>query len=419
MKSSFQNSTSSDYDDVEVNKNKTRSVHFLCALGVLIFMVFMSTHASSQFRNEAVFVSLKNNTASHVATTTAVITPEEESTTRSRVPSPQGATTNSEKEPGITNVTVFLTTPENPSDSIFKAGTLHRFGSGKIRYNIQEGNCTCDNTTEPVIVEPPCLAVSQFCDSRILKCHYPRCKTVITNDERCRKKGRRYDVREYYNADFPSKPYLPLGPRLDSWTSFQKIKASKGGQFTIIPASKRKYAFNAIFSKSTNDGRVRLANIIDNSHHNNNTNSQLTIFAQMAERWVKNINNPKRKSGHLHTDQYIQVVLDSTFTLAPTGHNPECFRLYEAIEAGSIPVFARDEDYANQNCKESLHAWLDVEPKAPILVLDSWDDVYSTIETLLQDPAALDDRQAQLSKWYKKHMRKVTKKFERYLLRGQ
>jgi hypothetical protein len=45
----------------------------------------------------------------------------------------------------------------------------------------------------------------------------------------------------------------------------------------------------------------------------------------------------------MNTDDYMQVVLDSVFTLSPAGHNPECFRLYEAMEAGSIPILTNDD----------------------------------------------------------------------------
>ena len=37
------------------------------------------------------------------------------------------------------------------------------------------------------------------------------------------------------------------------------------------------------------------------------------------------------------------LLLDSTFTLCPAGHNPECYRMYEAAEAGSIPIVPLDE----------------------------------------------------------------------------
>ncbi|CAB9496815.1 UDP-D-xylose:ribitol-5-phosphate beta1,4-xylosyltransferase [Seminavis robusta] len=379
---------------------------FLSVLGVgILLIVLASYHYSSTHNilNDATIISTKDGSSIQEVTTI--------------VKESEGAMI-----PQITNVTVFLTTRDNPADSIFTTGTLDRFGSGKIRYIIHNGDCSCNATTQPVLRRNPCLAVSRDCPHRALKCKYPRCKTLITNDEFCKPKGTKYDAREYYNADTPETPYIPLGPRSDSWASFQKIKkkaTAKHGQqqFSIVPASKRKYAFNAIFSRSTNDGRIKLATIIEDNHNHDHNN--LTVFTQMAEKWIRDVNNPKRKSGHLNTDSYMQVLLDSTFTLAPSGHNPECFRLYEAIEAGSIPVFVRDDDYDNQNCKQSLHWWFDVEPKAPIVVLqNSWEEMYPTVQKLLQDPAALDEQQARLRVWYGNYMRRVTAEFETFLLAG-
>ena len=35
-------------------------------------------------------------------------------------------------------------------------------------------------------------------------------------------------------------------------------------------------------------------------------------------------------------------MLNSIFAPCPSGHNPECFRLFEAMEAGCIPVAVMD-----------------------------------------------------------------------------
>ncbi len=36
----------------------------------------------------------------------------------------------------------------------------------------------------------------------------------------------------------------------------------------------------------------------------------------------------------LEPDRYQKALLDSRFTLSPAGHNAECFRTWEALEAG-------------------------------------------------------------------------------------
>jgi hypothetical protein len=39
--------------------------------------------------------------------------------------------------------------------------------------------------------------------------------------------------------------------------------------------------------------------------------------------------------------RYRETLLASSFTLAPVGTADDCFRFWEAIEAGSVPVFVR------------------------------------------------------------------------------
>eukprot|EP00579_Thalassiosira_antarctica_P016089 CAMPEP_0201933366 /NCGR_PEP_ID=MMETSP0903-20130614/31418_1 /ASSEMBLY_ACC=CAM_ASM_000552 /TAXON_ID=420261 /ORGANISM="Thalassiosira antarctica, Strain CCMP982" /LENGTH=137 /DNA_ID=CAMNT_0048473285 /DNA_START=68 /DNA_END=478 /DNA_ORIENTATION=- len=134
----------------------------------------------------------------------------------------------------------------------------------------------------------------------------------------------------------------------------------------------------------------------------------------MAKVFTGNVNSPNTEQ--LNTDSYIEVLLDSVFTLAPAGHNPECYRLFEAVEAGSIPVLIKNDLYAKQrsqySCKESLHHWYD----APILVLDSWNDLFPTVERLMGNLEALDEMQIKLHMWYDDYMHKVVGDFEEFMV---
>jgi hypothetical protein len=47
-------------------------------------------------------------------------------------------------------------------------------------------------------------------------------------------------------------------------------------------------------------------------------------------------------NGHnLPTEAYRRTLLESVFTICPSGHSSETFRLFEAVEAGSIPIVDR------------------------------------------------------------------------------
>ena len=108
----------------------------------------------------------------------------------------------------------------------------------------------------------------------------------------------------------------------------------------------------------------------------------------------------------------MQTLLDSTFTLSPAGHSPECYRLHEAVEAGSIPVIAMDKEYKQHTCKDSLSHWMN----SPIVILESWNELIPTLQRMLDNPEELDKRQTDLRAWYTQHMQQVAKNFEAFLL---
>ena len=93
-------------------------------------------------------------------------------------------------------------------------------------------------------------------------------------------------------------------------------------------------------------------------------------------------------------------------------------RLEQAVEAGSIPILTQDDlrgnyrpDDLNSNphpCANSLLHWYG----APIVVLDSWDDLFPTVERLLEDPVGLNDLQSRLRNWYNDYMHRTVAKFE-------
>ena len=195
----------------------------------------------------------------------------------------------------------------------------------------------------------------------------------------------------------------PTSPRFDSWSSLQHI--TKDTTFSFKSTSQRKYSFNAIFSQSTNTGRATLAAVLED-----NDGAQKS-YVSIAKDWKQYANDPRNEL--MQTTEYIKVLLDSVFTLVPAGHNPETYRMYEAVEAGSIPVLLRQDLYGGRaNCKGSLHHWVD----APLLVLDSWDDLYQTIETMMRDKKNIQQMQLKLRTWYDEYMRKVVGDFEDFMI---
>ena len=92
---------------------------------------------------------------------------------------------------------------------------------------------------------------------------------------------------------------------------------------------------------------------------------------------------------------------------------PENTKKKKRAKAKAKKMLRRATSYKNQqNCKDSLIHWR----TAPIVVLDSWDDLYHTVEKLTQDLSALDDMQKNLRQWYTAHMHKLVVDFENHTL---
>lgn len=322
-------------------------------------------------------------------------------------------------------LTVYIQDPDN---AIFNTDILPRYTSSKFNYNIVHDWPGCDcNNEEPILHATTndafCLVVTNYfwkCTLEEIKCKFPQCKVMITNDEFCRAPPIKsttptgdvdYHVREYYNSQwsYPKYAFLPLGPRLDSWTSLQKILHEPG--IIIKPASQRKYIFNAIFSQSTNSDRNALAAHLMHPEHNT---KNYPIYKAISARW--NPDADAEGTTQLNTHDTMSIFLDSIFTLSPRGHSPECYRLYEAIETGSIPIVTKRDIfmYKNKLCKDPLKFW----HTAPVVVMESWDELYPTVEKLLGDMKRLEEMQLELRQWYDEMMRGVVGKFEEYMVQS-
>jgi len=113
---------------------------------------------------------------------------------------------------------------------------------------------------------------------------------------------------------------------------------------------------------------------------------------------------------------YKLKLLDSVFTIAPPGVNPESYRIWEACEAGSIPVLEDlDPDAPVNSCIGSYDVFRKTD--APFLYIKNWTEIDSILCNLLKDRQGLWDWQRRLSKWYQSFKTYLIITFERNLAR--
>uniref|UniRef100_A0A7S2YJN5 RXYLT1 C-terminal domain-containing protein n=1 Tax=Entomoneis paludosa TaxID=265537 RepID=A0A7S2YJN5_9STRA len=321
--------------------------------------------------------------------------------------------------------------------SIFMTDSISRFGSGRIQYNIyrtamrrlepirllENKNTTLNLTSSGhpcILVSPYAKAAHKYRSQRAPTCHF-----MTSNDEYCGRKGAQ--IRQYHYAG-SQQIYLPLGPRFDTWNGLKKLFLIDNDGYddnataaAVPKTSQRELVYNAVFSESTSESRKMLSSVLSRESNETRTTTanQTTTttpssgklvpykaHVQISTQWTKKLSNE-----HVSAVDYAQLLGNSMFTLSPTGHNPECFRIFEALEAGSIPVLALDDEYEQHKCRQSLGLYRD----APMVWLKSWNEWPETLEKLMEDRSALDDRQEALQRWYQAFMRDAVQKFEDFL----
>ena len=80
----------------------------------------------------------------------------------------------------------------------------------------------------------------------------------------------------------------------------------------------------------------------------------------------------------LSESEYIELLQETIFVPCPPGINTECFRYYEALENGCIPVFLEKPAILEKS-------------KIPFIKCSSWSDVVNVIEGFIKNPTIMED----------------------------
>ena len=91
-------------------------------------------------------------------------------------------------------------------------------------------------------------------------------------------------------------------------------------------------------------------------------------------------------SDYLGVNDYQNCLMDSQFTLCPRGHrNIDTFRLYEALEAGSIPVTLKNSGAFPYKFQPSYWELLFKNMQIPFIYADSWEDALSDVQKIINE----------------------------------
>lgn len=114
-------------------------------------------------------------------------------------------------------------------------------------------------------------------------------------------------------------------------------------------------------------------------------------FLHVTEKW--------NDENQISITEYKKILSDSIFVPCPSGWGgaiglKDCFRLYETLESGSIPIVEKDE-----------HLYFDsFFPGNPLLKVSSdWREVDEVINYLLNNPEKLQRHSDEVSNWWSKY----------------
>jgi hypothetical protein len=159
-------------------------------------------------------------------------------------------------------------------------------------------------------------------------------------------------LREYYSTKYDI-PSFSLGARND----FKLVEPEDRDR------GNRKYMFNFIGSvQGAEADRKHMQEVI------NNTEWRISFKVDYFKKFVRSPDVERRET-------YRSTLLDSSFTLAPVGNGDESHRFWEAIEAGSIPIFVPRMSSKNPFqpwCPGGMEEVLNAIPPPPIIVLKDW-----------------------------------------------
>lgn len=119
------------------------------------------------------------------------------------------------------------------------------------------------------------------------------------------------------------------------------------------------------------------------SFHDDFRKNAVNQFRQLEPNKTHSVSGFNANDG-LKTKEYVELLENSKFALCPRGQiNNDCFRIYEALEAGSIPVVLASAEHM-QVRPSYWHAVFYGESNMPFVVADSWEEAADKVKGIIE-----------------------------------
>jgi hypothetical protein len=113
------------------------------------------------------------------------------------------------------------------------------------------------------------------------------------------------------------------------------------------------------------------------------------------------------KVEHVGKPEYEQILRDSIFVPSSMGNvNLECYRIYEALECGAIPIIER---------RIGFDYFTHLLGRHPLPSFTNWGQAARFVDSMREDRAALDRLQMECVDWWDGYKQTLTQRIERFI----
>ena len=190
---------------------------------------------------------------------------------------------------------------------------------------------------------------------------YQHCELVIRNG------SANFDM-----TDDPKVIQVPLG----------YVSGLKNSSGAFLKSSKRKYSFTFL-------GTMK----------NDRESAMLRAFDEMQGQGIVRKTKSFAEATKYHGTFTTIIYKNAVFVPNPKGNwNPECFRLYDSLEWGCIPLI---KNYSDSTYHDGYHNRL--FGSHPIPTFGDWEESVAFARDLLSDKFALDNLQTKICDWWQNY----------------
>lgn len=183
-------------------------------------------------------------------------------------------------------------------------------------------------------------------------------------------------LRQYNHKPYQYEPnniHIPLGYAsgyLHKRTSFemQPLKATTDRSINCTFIGEQKY------------DRTHMSNVFKANMEKTNIDFVITNWSDSEKQTY-------------HPSKLFDIYKDTIFIPNGRGNSVNCFRVYEAIIAGAIPVIVGE-------MADTQHMFTFHNGKIPCVYAENWESAVATCNSLLTQPEKLQDMQTSLIRWY-------------------